>query len=189
MTDTFDRERSVSCLRKVFLINVLILGMMVLISSGFYETNDDNYLSAIIYGAWGNSASNVVYINSLLSTLLYVIHNSLPSVPVYYIFQLLLILASLTIVSYVVVKKSSSRSSYLMITAFALFFGYECYVKMQYTKTAAIATLAGLCLLFMLRDKNVWHMIGGMLLSYSGFLLRKESFILISAILLPNIVC
>lgn len=61
-----------------------------------------------------------------------------------------------------------------------MFFGYECYIEMQYTKTAGVLTIAGILLIFQectaeIRSNKL--LVSGIVLSCIGSMYRFEQFV------------
>lgn len=155
----------------------VLAGMMLLLRSAF-ETNDDISISMIVNGAWGVHDPHVIcqnYLLGLLYSLFYRIGHG--RIPWYAIIQFAAIFAALTNVTWVWFQKLQRAQAWLVNGILLIYFGYECYIRMQYTKTAGIMMAAGALLLFYEVEKekaSVRGMIWGMILAVAGSLYRFE---------------
>ena len=150
-----------------FLNLAVMAGMLILLRPAF-ETNDDISISMIVNGAWGVHDPHVICQNYLLGLLyrqFYRIGHG--QIPWYAILQFAAIFAALTTVTWVWVVNG----------ILLIYFGYECYIRMQYTKTAGILMAAGAILLFYELEKEKTSFKGviwGVLLAVTGSLYRFE---------------
>lgn len=155
----------------------VLAGMMLLLRSTF-ETNDDISISMIVNGAWGVHDPHVIcqnYLLGLLYSLFYRIGHG--RIPWYAIIQFAAIFAALTTVTWVWFQKLQRAQAWLVNGILLIYFGYECYIRMQYTKTAGIMMAAGALLLFYEVEKekaSVRGMIWGIILAVAGSLYRFE---------------
>ena len=155
----------------------VLAGMMLLLRSTF-ETNDDISISMIVNGAWGVHDPHVIcqnYLLGLLYSLFYRIGHG--RIPWYAIIQFAAIFAALTTVTWVWFQKLQRAQVWLVNGILLIYFGYECYIRMQYTKTAGIMMAAGALLLFYEVEKEkafVRGMIWGIILAVAGSLYRFE---------------
>lgn len=144
-----------------------------------FETNDDYGMSTILYGTYGNYNSHLVFINIIIGKFLKILLSIFPVVPWYTVFQILLIIVSFAALFYILLKNSENQlaGAYLLIGLLFLFFQMECLVQMQFSKTAAIASIAGLVLLFEAADNNNQReMAAGTLLVFLGSMVRYSTF-------------
>ena len=172
------------------ILSVSVICALLLFNYPAFETNDDNYLASVIYGVRGASSAHTVYISSLLSGLLSFLQRSVPALPWYTLFQCAVLFASFVSAGFVILRRDLPGRK-LKAGIFLLVFARECFVKMQYTKTASIATLAGILLFssaLLSRERKPLQVFAGSLLILCGFLLRKESFLLSSAIMVPYLI-
>lgn len=130
------------------LLNVILLALLLLIFKPGYETNDDIGIQNIVSGVKGRSDAHLVYVNYLLGWLLVFAYKICPvHISVYAIAQYLTMLFAFTAIAYVLFNKIKNKSAFWVTLALLVPFSYEGYIKLQYTKTAGIASAAGLFLL------------------------------------------
>ena len=158
--------------------NLTVLVLMLLILRPGYETNDDISISMIANGAWGVRDMHVICQNYLLGklyNLFYTVGNGM--IPWYAILQYAFVFSALTTVTCVLFRRLQSEQAFLVNGILLLYFGYECYIRMQYTKTAGIMLGAGAFLLFYEMEKkkiNRKAVVWGILLAVTGSLYRFE---------------
>lgn len=158
--------------------NLTVLVLMLLILRPGYETNDDISISMIANGAWGVRDMHVICQNYLLGklyNLFYTVGHGM--IPWYAILQYAFVFSALTTVTCVLFRRLQSEQAFLVNGILLLYFGYECYIRMQYTKTAGIMLGAGAFLLFYEMEKkkiNRKAVVWGILLAVTGSLYRFE---------------
>lgn len=158
--------------------NLTVLVLMLLILRPGYETNDDISISMIANGAWGVRDMHVICQNYLLGklyNLFYTVGHGM--IPWYAVLQYTFVFSALTTVTCVLFRRLKGEQAFLVNGILLLYFGYECYIRMQYTKTAGIMLGAGAFLLFyeMEKEKISWKaVVWGILLAVTGSLYRFE---------------
>ena len=158
--------------------NLTVLVLMLLILRPGYETNDDISISMIANGAWGVRDMHVICQNYLLGklyNLFYTVGHGM--IPWYAILQYAFVFSALTTVTCVLFRRLQSEQAFLVNGILLLYFGYECYIRMQYTKTSGIMLGAGAFLLFYEMEKkkiNRKAVVWGILLAVTGSLYRFE---------------
>ena len=158
--------------------NLTVLVLMLLILRPGYETNDDISISMIANGAWGVRDMHVICQNYLLGklyNLFYTVGHGM--IPWSAVLQYTFVFSALTTVTCVLFRRLQSEQAFLVNGILLLYFGYECYIRMQYTKTAGIMLGAGAFLLFyeMEKEKIRWKaVVWGILLAVTGSLYRFE---------------
>ena len=159
-------------------LNVLVLAVMLILLRPAYETNDDISISMIVNGAWGVRDMHVIcqnYLLGILYTALYSIGSGM--IPWYALIQFVLAFAALTTVTVVIFRRIEKHGAFLVNGILLIYFGYEYYIRMQYTKTAGILLGAGVFLLFYEIEKektSVPAVIWGCFLAVFGSLYRFE---------------
>lgn len=144
-----------------------------------FETNDDNALSRIISGFSGENEPHMIFINYILGSFLKCFYLFNQSVPWYDLFQCFICFCSLTGINYFLFKIIKSKYNIFLVLSFNIFVAYELYVKVQYTKTAGIASTAGLLILLLFtlfENRSILGVSVGILLSLIGFCYRANMF-------------
>ena len=171
-------HRQTSTVWFVCVFNLTVLVLMLLILRPGYETNDDISISMIANGAWGVRDMHVICQNYLLGklyNLFYTVGHGM--IPWYAVLQYTFVFSALTTVTCVLFRRLQSEQAFLVNGILLLYFGYECYIRMQYTKTAGIMLGAGAFLLFYEMEKkkiNRKAVVWGILLAVTGSLYRFE---------------
>lgn len=126
------------------LVNVLFLISILLFCDIKYEVSDDFVMAAIMSGAYGDAPNpHMIFINILWGYLMLPFYYLFPNVSWYLIFQLGLILISLVLVSYMLLKKLNRPMAFLLIIILLTFFADDAYILVQFTKTAMLAVMGG----------------------------------------------
>lgn len=161
------------------LLNILMLFVMFLIFRPGFETNDDIGLANMVNGVRGKFDAHLVYSNYVLGCILALCYRIRQWVPWYSLYQYALMVVSFAAIMYVVVRRSGKLPFLWVALTLISFFSYECYVKMQFTKTAGVASAAGCYLLFyaLEKEKIQWpELICGYVLACFGFMVRSDQF-------------
>ena len=144
-----------------------------------FETGDDFMIAGIPSGVNGPRDFHTIYVNDLLGRLFMGLSTLLPNVSWYGLFQYALIVASMTALSWLLLKQKNAFSL-ILLTALLAYFGYEYMVKVQYTKTGALAGIAGLFLLVDAIEKEKLskkELVAGLLLFVIGSFYRFVMFL------------
>lgn len=161
----------------IALLICLITLVTSLILHPVYETIDDEVIEALLFGYqdW-NGTPFLVYVNSLLGMILYSLVSVFPKVNWYYILQFVVCLVSLFVIILTLIRKHKNNGIAAGILIAAA--GMETLYIVQYTKTAAFASLAGTtALIYSLREPRHRVLKGvciGLILI--GSMLRFEAF-------------
>lgn len=134
---------------KSIFINLVIVFLCVVFCDSVFETNDDYGMASITYGyISGYSNSHLIFSNILLGKGLTILMSLFPEIPWYGVSQYIVVLFSFGIITYVLLKRENKWCGYFLTAIVLSFSAYEFYVKLQFTKTAGIASIAGILLLF-----------------------------------------
>lgn len=161
------------------LINLVIFIVLQIIFKPMYETNDDNYISSLVYGAFGEYDTHLVYTNILMGKVYKVLLLLSPSIPWYAIIQYSLLFVSFTAILYIVLSYKENIYCYIFCWIFMIPFGYECYVNVQYSKTAGVVVTAGVLLVYTAIKKEKikkFMLILGIILTICASLYRFKVF-------------
>lgn len=130
---------------------VFNLFMMLLLHRMFspvFEGSDDITIVQFVNGSCGSYDPHMVYINYLAGLLFSTLYRNFPLVPWYSWFQFGALCASFTAITYVLccrIRKGAGFALALLVQSFA---AYECYINIQYTKTAGVLAAAGMLLIW-----------------------------------------
>ena len=151
---------------------------MLLLLRPAFETNDDISVSMVANGSWGTGNAHIICQNYLLGvwyTVLY--HIGHGSIPWYGISQYVFLCMAMSAVTYVLFQRLKKEQAFLINGILLIYFGYECYIRIQYSKTAGVLLAAGAFLLFyeLEKEKATWYgILLGIFLGVTGSLYRFE---------------
>lgn len=169
-------------------LNGVFLALCLLIFYPFFDTNDDMGLISLCSGLRGASDMRLVYMNCALGWVFCRLYETVQGVPWFSLVQYALLYCSLTAATWVLIRKLKHTSSLWLVLLFLLVFSYECYIRVQYTKSAGVMTAAGLSLLFyaVFQEKlPLLPWLGGLSLTLMGSLYRFNQFACETALFLP----
>ncbi|MBR4718934.1 MAG: hypothetical protein IKP31_01685 [Lachnospiraceae bacterium] len=201
--------------KKIFIENPivvsLILNLSVLLLSliaykPFFEEIDEALFAMFAEGAYGTRETHLIYPNIILGYIYKGLYSLCPSIRWHSVLQYAFLFIALTMLTYIILRccRGCAGRSWLAII-FLLAVSYEVYVSLQYSKTAALVSVTGyICLLytFALHDPDTANempvntdgnrsrellmlkIIAYVLIIY-GILLRDDSFLLATLIMLP----
>lgn len=162
------------------LINALVLIAMLSIFHPIFETNDDNGLLALVNGSRGLRDSHMVYSNILMGSLLVKLFSLNETIQWTAAIQYITLYISFSTVTYALITRLKGFFSCLIVTAAIMWFSYEAYICMQYTKTAGIVAASGLLAIFFVlseeRISKVMMVLGFALALVGSFYRVQQAF-------------
>ena len=182
MTEWYNKKNNKLLL--AFVINLLVMGLFLLLYYPVYETNDDSAILSFASGAYGVYDAHLIYQNYLLGWLYIQLYQLNHVLPWYALIQYMLLFVSFTALTFILMEYLESPSFLWIILIILLFFGFDTYVKIQYTKTAGILSAAGLTLVLMALMKkkvSLAEMSLGVVLAWLGSLYRVQQFFCVAA--------
>ena len=156
-----------------------------------YDTNDDFGICNIVNGSKGSIDAHIIYSNYVLGLIYKGLYSITTSVPWYPLVHYAAMFSGFTAITYSILNKLKHSSAVWVLAAFILFFGYEGYILMQFTRTSGIATAGGLLLMFWAlsndndsssRVRNIQITAGGVI-AVVGFMFRDTQFIAVAAVM------
>ena len=160
-------------------LNLVVMVVLFFTMRPFFETNDDITISSLVNGAYDVRDAHLEFLNYLLG-IVYKAFYSLPvTLPWHTFFQYLVLWLSLSSVTYVVLQKLESRIGFCVTGLLLIYFAFEGYIRMQFSKTSGIATCAALFLLFYAVRKekiSIGAVVMGWFLGCLGFMYRDYEF-------------
>lgn len=125
------------------LLNVLYIVVMLLMYKPFLSP-DDYFMSERVYGVFGDEYDyHTSYMSFNYGKFIALLLRIFPCVPWYTILFYIWIFLSLMLVSKLVLDKLPNSISFLVVNIILLYFSYEGYVCIQFTKVAGIVGAAG----------------------------------------------
>ncbi len=167
-------------------LNLITLLICRYLMYPFWETNDDSSISRLIDGSKIISDPHMVYENVIYGTVLKALYRFHQSFPWYAWLQYLMIFAALTAIVYVLLQRLEPSTALVLSIVTLVFFGYEGYVRLQFTKTTGIVASGAIFLLLwaVSQEKIRWKAgIFAFVLALSISLLRISQFYACGALL------
>ena len=133
--------------QSILLILYLLSGTMK------YEVSDDFMMQLMVSGAYGTSATDMMFTSPILAMALSWLYQVLPLVNWYFYFQAIMIMLSLSVIAYVFMKEKRHPLVKSLVWILLLFVAKDFYQLMQFTKTATILLCAA-CILAIYASKH-----------------------------------
>ena len=165
-----------------FALNILAFVVFMLLMNPIYETNDDICINMLVNGSAGTYQAITMCQNVVLGKFYCFLYETFGNaLPWYGLIQCGIIMLSFTVLTYVLMNRFKETVPALCIWALLMiFFGYECYVKMQYSKTSAVAVCAAALLVYgsAASEKINWRgLLLAIFLGMIGFMYRDKVFL------------
>ena len=142
-----------------------------------YETNDDVLIEALLYGYHGMKGTPfLVYIDRVMGHMLYMLISVFPYVNWYFAMHYTTCLLSFFILSRTIIDKFKFKGVFASILIVAA--GMETLYTVQYTKTAALAAIAGMIgLLYSAKEEHKWfYKVTSIILILLSCMIRLQAF-------------
>ncbi len=164
-------------IRMALIINIVFMAVVLFWGQPRFDSNDDNAMQEILYGASGIASAHLVYINVLLGFVLKLLCFLVPNVPWYSVVLTLIMFVSFTIISDCMMEKDYNLGLFLSF-AMLTFFGTNAYVRVQFSKVSALATVAGAMVLYygVVEKANWKKIVIGVVFLILGICLRDDMF-------------
>ena len=149
-------RRSLRTLLYSLLINAAAMFANALIFMPNWETNDDLALLEIVCGAHGVYDYHLINESSILGRGLVFLYSHIPHIPWYTVAQYVFLFIAFTVVTYIILDNFEKSAAIPIIAGFLIIFSYECYVWLQFTKTAGVLMASGaFAILYAFRGETV----------------------------------
>lgn len=148
------RDRNKEMVEAVVLNLILLLFFFILFNPQF-EGNDDISMSWIVEGAYGMRYAKLVFSNVMYGWILESLYTIFPAIKWYSVMLCLAIFISFCVLTYICLKRISKPMFYFVFAISGIYFGYEGYTLLGFTKTAGILSVAGYTLLFWALEKGL----------------------------------
>ena len=130
------------------LLNLIYLLSMLIFFDPFFSI-DDYLMSNIAYGVYGADYDyQLTYMNFWYGRVIVFLLRLFPKIPWYTVLFNVWIFMALTLLTYVILKWSNNYAGMLLSNLLLLFFSYEGYVAIQFTKVAGMLAASALLVLF-----------------------------------------
>ena len=167
------------------ILNIGLFTLNIIFFQARFESNDDSGMSFIIEGIYGEKTAFAVFINVIIGKILKILYTVIPIVKWYVVFQYITLFISFVLLGYIFLKQFGNKKGTPFFLGILIPFTYECYIFLQFTKTAGVAVATGLLLIFYCLRKNEKkrYLISGMILVILGSMIRFQSMLMVSLIL------
>ncbi len=170
------REKLKTPFVQAVLLNLAIMITLLVIFNPT-QKSDDYYLSEILYGAVsGEYDVHLIYNHIFLGYILKGLLLLFPNVAWYTVSQAILVFVSFVLITYYILKNYHKEHSWKICFFFLLYFGFECYVRVTFTKTAAVLVAVGLFFVLkgiFAKKFNIVFLITGLVQIFLGMLYRQ----------------
>ena len=139
--------------RHSLLLSIIVINVFFLITCFFFcgqpyfGAVDDYFMARTLEGVFGGSYNvHLTFVNVLYGYFLLPFYHLSPKVGWYYIGEIVEVFVSLSVISFVLIKKLGMRWGIVLSLLFTLFFARDFYLTVQFTLCAAILGASGMLL-------------------------------------------
>lgn len=151
-----------------------------------FEENDDIIMALISSGEYsGTPDHHLVFINIIYGKLLNTLYLLFPQLEWYTILQVVFNIISVSIISQFILRRNITKFNKRIFIVFLYSIFISIMITLQFTYTAGIMAISGLCLLY--ENKSNSYLITGACLLVFSSLIRFQASILVLLISLPII--
>lgn len=134
------------------ILNSVIFICMISLFYVRFASELDIIMNALVSGVIGGKGiSHILFNNIIVGGVLSVLYECMPTIPWYIIMHYVIALICMVIITYLICEKNTSTTGRIIAGIVSIFVGYECLVRPMYMKTAAIAAVVSMWIL--------WHQI------------------------------
>ncbi len=170
--------RGRSTLLLALMLNVAVFALLLVLFRVAYEANDDATIANMVNGVKSIRTDHIVFSHVLIGRLYMALYGITTKLSWYLLVQWSLCFAALTAGAMLILERCEKRLTGIILALLMLLvFGFECYIRVTFTKTAGIAAGAGALLLLEELTKDVrktGRLIAGGILAILAFLMRAE---------------
>lgn len=146
-----------SILFKAILLNLIYLTVMLLLFEPFFSS-DDYFMSNVVYGTHAEDYEyTVIYMNFMYGRIIVALLRFIPSIPWYTVLFYIWIFMALTLLVYTILKWNDKAVGLVISNIILVFFSYEGYIAIQFTKVAGIVGAAAVFVV-VAGEKISWKM-------------------------------
>lgn len=139
MNLTKESKRIIAC---SCVLNYAIYIFMRLFFYSTYESQLDIMMQAAVCGVSGTKTAYILYSNVIIGWILKGLTTIFPFINWYFAFLCGCVLCALSVIGYVIVRRTNNKIGWTVAVVLSSFMGYECYVLPGYMKTASVLGLA-----------------------------------------------
>lgn len=169
-----------------FIFNSIILFIMLLFFEPTYFPYDDVAMCNLVDGSKGAYDPHLIFINCVIGYLLKWLYMTFSVVPWYTVLQYVIIFVSQMVLTHIMWRRMPAAYCRCAFLALLIFVSYHNYILLQFSRTATIATIAGVLALlngFFEKKLSVKWLAFGYLLALVGSWYRIMQFMVVTALL------
>lgn len=167
---------------KTILINIVYMLWAFICFEPFATYDDYNMAIQYASGVGSKYALGQTFVTPIFGKLIFDLNNIAPCIPWYFVVSTTVIFVSLSMITYQLYKLDWGICGKIIINIILLFYSYEEYAGMNFTKVAGVAAVAGVFLLLMNYKSISTKLIAFILIAFS-ILLRYNLIILAVGVL------
>lgn len=164
------------------IINLMVFVILNTTSYATFDNKIDIMMKSVLSNIGGlYGTSHVVFSNIFLAKTICILMAVIPEISWYTWFVVMAAFVAISILGYLILYNHGGKSHIVVLCAFYIFLGYQCYIFPSYIKTAIVLTFAGIMMgyhAFRLERKSIKYycvadivLILASLYSMTGFLL------------------
>lgn len=163
-----------------FFINIFFLILCIIFGELRFGALDDYFMAAVLTGAHGSDYNvHMYFVNALYGYALLPLYHLFPKISWYYIGEMLGVFVSLTMASYLIIKKIGINWGTVLSAFLVAMFCQTFYLQVQFTQCAALFAATGMATLMYAIPKKSWKItVLGCFLLLWGSLMRWDAFLM-----------
>lgn len=127
------------------IINVLVLALCFLFGGARYGALDDYFMAKILEGAYSDGYNvHMVFVNVAYGYVLLPLYHLFPKISWYYIGELFSVFLSLSVVSYIAIRKVGLQWGPIFVVVLVSCIAPDYYLSLQFTQCASLLSAAGM---------------------------------------------
>lgn len=165
---------------KALCLNLFFLLLCLGIGGVHFGSMDDYFMSAIVTGAYGGEFdAHTLFVNGAYAYFLRPFYSLFPGVGWYFVFELFSVFASFTVLSYFMLRQVGGKLGIALSCFLLACLAPDFYLQLSFTQCAAVATAAGVLLLYFGHVERRWPLLlVAVVFLIAGIVFRKEGFLL-----------
>lgn len=180
----FNTMKLASLLQRPFCLSLCLNLAFLLLCLGIggvhFGSMDDYFMSAIVTGAYGGEFDpHTLFVNGVYAYFLKPFYALFPGVSWYFIFELVAVFASFAVFTYFMLRQVGGRLGIALSVFLLACLAPDFYLELSFTQCAAVATTAGILLLYFGHVERRWPLLlVAVVFLVAGIVFRKEGFLL-----------
>ncbi len=163
-----------------FFVNLFFLGLCLCFGKMQFGSLDDFFMAGVLTGIHGDAYNpHLYFVNAIYGYCLLPFYSLFPKIGWYYVFEMLGVFLSLTVVSCIIVKQVGIALGSIVASALLSLLCSDFYLSIQFTQCAALYSVAGMvAILFGVSRNSLKYYIFGCLMVLWGSIMRWDAFLM-----------